>query len=244
MVSSGAAMGVRDAGNIAAERSGREHALSAGKLMELALMGGPAVFQSIMVLVQVNQAGYNPVRDTISSLVWGMGGWLQTANFFLVGALLVAMSNLLRTRLAGKVTELMGCLSLALMGVGFIILGIFPARAPASVQSLPAMIHGVTVYCIILLFLAACLFLARSLRNLSGSKSVFLYTVATGTLCVVFIIMGIMIMVTRTYWFGMLERVILLNGFIWLEVVTYIGLEHRAIVATRPEGLTVTLETE
>jgi len=228
MVTSEATIGVTDASSIEVARSDRESALSLGKVLELALMSGPAIFQSIVVLAQVNQPGYNPVRDTISSLVWGTGGWLQTLNFFLIGSLLVAMAHMLRARLAGKITELMGCLSLALMGAGFIVLGIFPARAPASPQSLPAMIHGVTVYCIILLFLAACLFLACSLRDLAQSRAMLLYTVATGILCAVFIIMGIFIMVTHTYWFGILERVLLLNGFIWLVVVAYTALDHQA----------------
>ncbi len=227
MVTIVATPGTTEEGNI--RSAGRELTRLAGMATELALVAGPVVFQAVIFLVQIRQPGYNPVRDTISSLVWGNGGWLQTLNFFLIGVFIIAVANMLRTRLAGKITDLMGCLSLALMGIGFIILGICPARNSGGPQTLPAMVHGVTVYCIILLFLAACSFLARALWVMARSRAMFVYTIATGTLCAVFIITGIFIMVTHTYWFGMLERVLLLNGFAWLEVVTYLALDRRAV---------------
>jgi hypothetical protein len=215
--------------------SARGMAFPLRRAAELALLAGPAVFQAIIVLVQVRQPGYNPLRDTISSLVWGTGGWLQTVNFFLVGFMLLGMAWTLRSRLRGKITGLTGCFSLGLMGVGFIILGIFPAREAGGPQTLRAMVHGVTVYSIILLFLAACFFLASSLRDLARSRAMFVYTIATGVLCAFFIVAGIFIMIAQVYWFGILERVLLLDGFIWLEVVMYLALGRSDVSDEAPE---------
>ena len=81
------------------------------------------------------------------------------------------------------------------------------------------MIHGVTVYFIVFFFPAACLFLAPVLRVGKLAGFIVTYTIATGILGLGLILLGVFLMANEAHWFGMLERVLLLNGFIWLEVV-------------------------
>ncbi len=186
---------------------------------DLLIVGAPVLFQAAMVLAQSTQPGYNPLRDTISSMVWGPQGWLQTVNFFLLGGLLMGLAWELRPVLANSPWARLGGLLLLLLGAEFIILGIFPTASPGGTRDAAAVIHGLTVYFIVISFPAACFLMATALRVGKLSGFIFPYTLATGIFGTGLIVLGAFFMVREAHWFGMLERVLLLNGFVWIEVV-------------------------
>lgn len=186
---------------------------------DLLIVCAPVLFQLAMVLAQSSQPGYNPLRDTISSMVWGPQGWLQTVNFILFGALLIGLAWELRPVLARSGWARLGGLLVLLLGAEFIILGICPTQSPGGAKDAAAVIHGLTVYFIVVSFPAACFLMARALRVGKLSAFIFPYTLATGVFGTGLIVLGVFLMVREAHWFGMLERVLLLNGFVWTEVV-------------------------
>lgn len=185
------------------------------------ILSAPILFQVIMIVNQFLQPGYNPIRDTISSLVWGHSGWIQTLNFYLFGLLLMFFAAKLYAHRNNKVSYRASVILILLIGLGFVILGICPTQSPGAEQTVQSIIHGVTVYCIIILFPAACFVLASVLRNETYPRFLFIYTCITGTLNLVFIILGAFFAISHEYWFGMVERLLILNGFIWIEVLGF-----------------------
>ena len=186
---------------------------------ELIIANSPLLFQLIMILAQSLQSGYNPLRDTISSLVWGHSGWLQTVNFLLFGGLMMAFAKRFRLPAANGIRPRTGSILLYLIGAGFIILAVCPSQSPEGLKTIQSIIHGLTVYFMTFSFPAACFLLAPGLRNGKRSGPIFFYTVVTGCLGLILIALGILLVAVGAHWFGMLERLLLLNGFAWLEIV-------------------------
>ncbi len=181
-------------------------------------VSGPILLELSIILSQSWQPGYNPLRDTISSMVWGPRGWLQTVNFFLIGATLAALASQLGRVLKTRVAR-WGGVALLVVGISFAILGVCPSQSPGGPKNLQAVIHGLTVYVIVFIFPLACFLLAKAVRVGKIGQFVAVYSYVTGGLGVVLIVAGALLMVGDAPWFGMLERVLLLNGFIWMEVL-------------------------
>lgn len=190
------------------------------KFLNYLIIASPVIFQVLMVSAQSFQPGYNPFRDTISSMVWGSFGWLQTFNFILFGALMIGLIKGVSTRIVRDVRTKIGIGLLYMVGAGFIILGVCATQSPGGPMTLQAGIHGITVYAITFSFPAAIFLLSHALKNLVNSKPMFVYTIITGTIGTGLIGLGIYLNIVEAHWFGMLERLLLLNGFAWLEIVS------------------------
>lgn len=102
--------------------------LAAGPLFILAFLGQGAT-----------RDGYDPVRHPVSSLALGPFGWVQTVNFLLTGALIVAYAIGVRKALKSGKGSLFGPIGVALWGIGLMGAGVFvtdpisgyPAGSPA-----------------------------------------------------------------------------------------------------------------
>ena len=205
---------------------------------DLLTVCGPIALELSMILTQSWQQGYNPLRDTISSMVWGQGGWLQTANFFLIGATLAALASQLRPLLTSRAAR-WGGLALLVTGLSFVVLGVCPTQSPEGPKTIQAIVHGVTVYVIVFFFPLACFLLAPAVRVGRFGQFAAAYSYATGALGVTLIAAGAFLMVKELPWFGMLERLLLLNGFVWMEIVAVYfagGAAHRGMEALRYES--------
>src|SRR5581483_3301894 len=63
---------------------------------------GPLLFIVVFLIEGVTRADYNPLRYPVSSLSIGDLGWIQAANFLMVGLLLCAFAIGLRRVLSGS----------------------------------------------------------------------------------------------------------------------------------------------
>src|SRR3954454_11340724 len=68
----------------------RIHLTPAHRALATAGAAGPVVFLVVSVLAGVLKPGYDVARQSVSELAVGGYGWLQTANFFALGAAMVA----------------------------------------------------------------------------------------------------------------------------------------------------------
>jgi len=55
----------------------------------LAGIVGPMIFLLVVFIIDFIQPGHNPIYETVSELVHGSYGWLQTISFILFGVLLM-----------------------------------------------------------------------------------------------------------------------------------------------------------
>jgi len=78
-------------------------------------------------------------------------------------------------------------------------------------------IHTIASYGLGLLFPVAILSLTPSLKSTPNWKNIFVYTPAAGILAFGLIIGAFF--TDQTGWFGLYERIIILNALVWIEVV-------------------------
>ena len=115
----------------------RRSALLAGGVV------GPAVFVLVFLVEGATRVGYDPVRQFVSLLALGDGGWIQVANFVVCGVLVAGFGLGLRgTWPSGPGSTWVPRL-VALAGAALVWCGVFaadpalgyPAGAPAGLPS-------------------------------------------------------------------------------------------------------------
>ncbi len=86
---------------------------------------GPLLFIIVFLIEGATRADYNPLRYPVSSLSIGDLGWMQAANFLMVGLLLFVFAIGLRRVLRGTRGGVWGPLLIGLSGIGLFGAGIF-----------------------------------------------------------------------------------------------------------------------
>ena len=140
------------------------------KLYLLLGVGAAVVFVAVVLIEGALRSGYNPVYHTGSELELGERGWVQRANFFVVGLGMFAFAAGINQAL----DTLIGAVLLAIFGFGLFISGVFapdpvrgyPPGAPIEPRAEPswrARIHYVSGPVAFLAVLGACLAVALQL---------------------------------------------------------------------------------
>jgi hypothetical membrane protein len=68
------------------------------RLLPLLATAGPPLFAALTVLAALVKPGYDIAEQTVSDLAVGRYGWIQTANFLILGVAMIAFAVLLRSR--------------------------------------------------------------------------------------------------------------------------------------------------
>ena len=103
--------------------------------------------------------------------------------------------------------------------------------APGALRTIDGTIHAIASYGLGLLFPIAILLLAPSFRSTLNWKNIFIYTLVAGILAFGLIIGAFL--TEQTGWFGLYERIIILNALVWVEVVAVHFL--RALLRREPK---------
>jgi hypothetical membrane protein len=186
----------------------------------LALAGvvGPIVIIVADLTAAISQPGYDPIRDSISSLVWSPMGWLQTIGFLTVGLLVeVFVAGLLLAIRGGRVFNF-GIGLLICFGFGLLLIGAFPTDPIGNQYTIGGTIHDTTAKIIFIIFPVASLLVALSLRKDSRWKGLFVHTIATSGLALALVI-GWLWLTEDLSWFGLYERILVANTIIWVEII-------------------------
>src|SRR5689334_20433058 len=111
-------------------------------------VAGTVLFPIIYLIEAASRPGYDPLRQTISSLSLGPAGWIQQFNFALCGISVLWMAFVWRRILAGGVCATWYPILRAIEGVGLIGVAIFtrdPAHTIFLVVIVNAMCFGLFV---------------------------------------------------------------------------------------------------
>lgn len=84
----------------------------------------PLIFDAVYIIDGATLAGYNPTRDAISSLMNGPKGWIQQANFVVLGVLTLGVAAVWRRILRRGVCETWYPIARAVEGVSLIAIGL------------------------------------------------------------------------------------------------------------------------
>jgi len=188
------------------------------EVLALAGIVGPFVLGLADIFAALSEPGYNPIRDSISSLALTPMGWLQTIGFLVIGLLVEVFTagllfSIRRGRGFGLSISVLVC-----FGFGLLLIGAFQTDPVGTTHTLKGCIHSVAATTVFCLFPAACLLIAPSLRNDPYWKGLFLYTIVAGVLALVLLIMHIWLP-DQLSWFGLHERILVANMVIWVEVM-------------------------
>jgi hypothetical protein len=184
-------------------------------LVSLALVG-PLLFQVTSTILAYFWNGYNLIKDAISILVFGHYGWLQTTVFFMFGISMVALAIILFCKIRVKFNA--GAIMLILMGICFFLIGINETQMPGGPSSTSAIIHRIATASILLFFPIACFLIAPGLKSwrYNGLSK---YSKVVGVFSILFLFIGGTILVIQFNLLGIFERIMLLNGQIWLTTL-------------------------
>jgi len=102
--------------------------LRANPLLAIGALAGP-LFIVVYTIQDLTRPGFNPLRDQVSQLALSGGGWVQAANFFVTGVLVLALAAGLRQTL--RPHRLVPSL-IALAGLGLAAATFFATDPPGN----------------------------------------------------------------------------------------------------------------
>ena len=183
-----------------------------------ALVGivGPIVVIIGDLAASLSTPGYSLVRNSVSSLALEPIGWLQSICFLAMGLLLEIFVAGLFFNIRRARGFHAGIVLLALCGFVLMLIATFHMDHSGA-PPIDGTIHTIASYGLGLLFPIAILSLAPSLKSTPNWKNVFIYTLIAVVLALA-LIMGALFAEQRG-WFGLYERIIILNALVWVEVV-------------------------
>jgi hypothetical protein len=186
-------------------------------LLALAGMAGPLVLAATDFSAAFTSPAYSLVRDSISSLALTHLGWIQTVGFLAIGLLIEIFTagllyNIKRTRGFRLAIAL-----LVFFGFSLLLIGAFRTDPLGVDGTIEGRIHGLAATAAFWIFPAAILLIAPSFRNDPNWKGIFRYTLVAAVLAVVLVI-TLGVLPDETTWFGLMERIVVANMIIWVEV--------------------------
>jgi len=184
-------------------------------------MATAVLFLAVVLIEGAIRSGYNPVYHTGSELELGERGWIQRANFFVVGLGMFAFAAGINQAL----DTLIGAVLLAIFGFGFVIAGVFapdpvrgyPPGAPIEPRAEPswrARIHYVSGPVAFLAVLGACLAVALQLDAFWQW-----YTLATAVAGLGMTLWTALAFQRDAANTGLVQRVLLFVYFTWIVLV-------------------------
>ncbi len=193
---------------------------------------GPVIVIVGDLIASLSVPGYSPIRDSVSSFAWTSLGWLQTICFLAMGLLWEIFTAGLYFTIRRARGFHVGIVLFALCGFVLMLIAAFH-MGHTGAPRIDGTIHTIASYGLGLLFPIAILSLAPSLKNTPDWKNVFIYTIIACVLAFA-LILGALFAEQRG-WFGLYERIIILNALIWVEVVAIHILRVRMRQEPKPQ---------
>jgi hypothetical protein len=189
------------------------------------MIAGP-LFVIVFLIEGSLQANYDVFRQPVSALAIGKRGWVQRANFIVVGILMFAYAFGLNIALATYggsfwIPFLVGLYAVGLIGAGIFVTdktGI-PSNAPApKKRDVAGAIHDLCSVIVFIPLFIACFIFAR-LFAASDSWGWQLYSIATGILFGIGFIIFARGFARAKKFAGLYQRLTIAIGWIWLALV-------------------------
>ena len=201
------------------------------KILAAAGVAAPIMFCSVFTIAGLIRPGYDPLRQYVSELALGPNGWLQTANFLVMGLLLIAFAVGLHHRIpdGSRVSPAL----LVVAGVGFLLSGIFARDLPGTTPTMQGEVHKYASYILLALPLAS-LSIAPRLKQDPRWRALAPYSVASGLLTLLLLpgyFWGIQAASLQP-WMGLYQRILIAIPMSWLEVMAV----RLLLVASRSDG--------
>jgi hypothetical protein len=182
---------------------------------------GPFVLSITDLSAGLASPGYSIVHDSISSLALTNIGWIQTIGFLVLGLLVeVFTAGLLFNIKRGVKWFYLGIAIFAFFGFAMLLIGAFRtdvAGISDITRTFEGRIHGFVASATFFLFPIAILCLMPSIKRDPNWKYLYFYTYVTFILGALLVI-TIKVLPEGNFLFGLIERLLVANAIIWIEV--------------------------
>ncbi|MGI9005696.1 MAG: DUF998 domain-containing protein [Streptosporangiaceae bacterium] len=204
---------------------------------------GSLLFTAAFLIVGSARAGYDPLRQPISALSLGPGGWVQSANFIAFGLLMACFAVGLRGSLAPGTGAGWAPLLQAAVAAGLIIDGIFaqdpgrgypPGITAVSTPSLHGLLHNVGLGLAATALPARCFVLARRFAAEPRWRGWAAYSITTGILFLVLLAVFGMTNATPSAPAGLFEKLATIQASIYTIALCTRLLATTARVSPQP----------
>lgn len=193
---------------------------------------GPVLFLTLVLVQGATRPGYSTWRNAASQLALGDQGWVQTVNFFVVGALLLGFAIGLRRALPSGRGSTWAPRLVAGVGLCLLLLGVFPVNPgldyPPGVPATYSLHGAVHLLMGTLLFgqlSALCFVMARRFATDAEWAGWAQWSRAIGAIAATFYVATTVVASVDqggtgpAVWDGLLQRIALFSGFAWLSLV-------------------------
>jgi hypothetical protein len=184
------------------------------------------LFWLVVIVDGITKSGYDARRDFISELALGEHGWVQSANFVVVGLLMLAFALGLRRLFSAGRASLFGPVLVGTFGVGLVASGIFtgdpanyPAGADTTTVTTHGLVHSIAFLVIVVSVIAACFVFARRFREEPAWKGYAIYSVITGGLVPALLVVNLGWFQPGHSFTGLMQRALIAVFFAWFEVI-------------------------
>jgi hypothetical membrane protein len=186
---------------------------------------GPLLFIVVFLIEGATRPHYSVWQDAVSALELGEGGWMQSTNFIVFGALVfgfaIGLRRVLRTG-RGSTWEpiLFGIFGLCLIGAGIFVtdpgLG-YPHEASTITITVHGTLHSLFSLVGFISLPAACFVLARRDAADPAERGWAWYSVVTGLLVAVFVVLTAVVIALNGP-AGLTQRIFLIVGWSWIAL--------------------------
>jgi hypothetical protein len=178
---------------------------------------GPLFLAVADITAAVSVSGYSLVRNSISSLALTHLGWLQTIGFLALGLFVEIFTAGLLYNIKRARCFHLGIALFVFFGFAMLLIGAFHTDPVSGPKTFEGSIHGLAARVTFSLFAVAILALAPAIKKDPAWQHLFRYTIITAILAVV---LGFILYFfpEKSGWFGLVERILVANMIIWVEV--------------------------
>jgi len=185
----------------------------------LAGIVGPMIFLLVVFIIDFIQPGHNPIYETVSELVSGSYGWLQTVSFLLFGTLLMIFALRLYLATSRNKTSIISSVFLGLSGFSFLILGAFPVQTSETETTLTQLIHNIAAGITGGSFIIGCFSYALYFKTDPQWQRYWIYTAITAIACLFFTLLWALTPL-GLHAKGLDQLLMLISGFLWIEIIS------------------------
>jgi hypothetical membrane protein len=196
-------------------------------MIALAVAGiaGPVLFWAFLLLAQSLHPSYNPRKDSISRLIFGPFGWLQTANFCFLTVFTAAFGAAVYLYVATSIFGRVASLLILLTGLAQLLTAAFRVDVdPYGPKSLAYVVHNAVFIVSAGFFPVGALLLAPGLVSDERWRPFAFVTIGAAAIVLVLGLAWVMARSVRPRvvdpWFGIFERILLSIPLAWMMVIS------------------------
>jgi hypothetical protein len=201
--------------------------MSQRRLAAWAGMVAPALFVAVFTIEGWLRPGYNPLSTYVSALSLGPRGWIQMANFIVLGLLLFVFTRAVAAEFESGKASRWGTILLTIIAILFVISGPFrmdPMFTPANQVTVHGTIHGISGAIIFVLMPISCFVYLRRFRTDPQWHFLQWWTLALGIVTAVALVVFSVISKSPDLqnafinWLGLLQRALIVPYMLWLFI--------------------------